>query len=621
MEGETAEIHEFLSAHPPFSVLPDAVIKSLPHHIEAIEVAGGHDVLKPEDHIRSLYLVRSGVIELRSPHGDVWAHRDEGETFGVRALLENGRAAFYATAIESSVLYLLPDTEFARLRLEYPEFDRFFAPIGADRLRGAQPGDSVVAREPVNSIALRVRDLTRMDHPTIRPEVHIDDAVRTMRDQQTHCLPVVAEGTLVGLLTDANVRDGVVAAAAQAPLHVSDIMTPAPVVLSADDLAFDALLTATEQQVSHLPVTKDGRFVGVATQANLASTSHPSAAYLTGEIHRRRTVAGLAEIVAQIPYLLVILVETGVTSHNIGRIITSVADATTYRLLQLTEERIGPPPVPYVWLASGSQARQEQMGVSDQDNCLVLDDAYDVVEHGPYFERLANAVCGGLDACGYIYCPGDMMAMNPKWRQPRAQWESYFTSWIEEPEPMAQMLSSVLFDLRPIRGETRLFDDLQAITLEKARSNSIFLAHMVSNALTHSPPLGFFRNFVLIRDGEHKRQFDLKHSGTVPIIDIARVCALQVGSACVNTEERLMAGQQAHVLSETGLHDLLDAFEFLLATRLKHQSRQVRSGQKPDNFMTPADLSRSQRTHLREAFLSVKAIQSSLANTYHVAAR
>ena len=287
----------------------------------------------------------------------------------------------------------------------------------------------------------------------------------------------------------------------------------------------------------------------------------------------------------------------------------------------MAEAELGAPPVPYAWLASGSQARREQTGVSDQDNCMILDDAYDEAEHGAYFEAFAKYVCDGLNACGYVYCPGEMMAMTPTWRQPLAHWLRYFGSWIDEPEPMAQMLSSVLFDMRPIRGESALYDQLQETTLNKARKNSIFIAHMVSNALTHTPPLGFFRNIVLIRGGAHHHRFDMKLSGVVPIIDIARVYALTAGIKHPNTRDRLEAERQAGVLSKSGARDLLDALEFISITRLKHQAQQIRAGQEPDNFMAPQDLSRFERSHLKDAFLVVKAIQTSMAHSHQMGAR
>ena len=66
------------------------------------------------------------------------------------------------------------------------------------------------------------------------------------------------------------------------------------------------------------------------------------------------------------------------------------------------------------------------------------------------------------------------------------------------------MLSSIFFDLRPVYGNFSLFESLQRNTLSLTKHNEFFIAHMVSNALTHKPPLGFFKNFVLVHDAEHK---------------------------------------------------------------------------------------------------------------------
>ena len=68
-------------------------------------------------------------------------------------------------------------------------------------------------------------------------------------------------------------------------------------------------------------------------------------------------------------------------------------------------------------------------------------------------KNLAKFVSDGLNTCGYYYCPGEMMATNPKWCQPVREWRKYFSEWITTPQPMAQMLASVMFDLRPIEGK------------------------------------------------------------------------------------------------------------------------------------------------------------------------
>lgn len=127
------------------------------------------------------------------------------------------------------------------------------------------------------------------------------------------------------------------------------------------------------------------------------------------------------------------LVDADATAYSSAHIITAITDALTERLLQLAQARLGPAPVDFVWVAAGSQARNEQTARSDQDNCLVLDDAFDEALHGEYFAALARFVCDGLAQCGYIHCPGEMMAMTPTWRQPLRRWSQYFRGWTDRP--------------------------------------------------------------------------------------------------------------------------------------------------------------------------------------------
>jgi CBS domain-containing protein len=361
-------------------------------------------------------------------------------------------------------------------------------------------------------------------------------------------------------------------------------------------------------------VVDDGRLVGILTSTNLVKRQAVSAVYLVGDIAKRDSFAGFAEVVGRVPTMLVQLVGGGVGAHDVGRIVTSVADALTRRLLTLAERKLGPAPVPWLWAACGSQGRREQTGVSDQDNCLILDDAYDAAAHGAYFAEFAKYVSDGLNAAGYFYCPGDMMATADRWRQPQRVWREYFRKWIAKPDEEAQMLASVMFDLRAIAGDAGLLDGLQAITLEEARKNSIFRAHMIRNSLKHQPPLGLFRGMATIRSGEHKDRIDMKLSGVVPIVDLGRVYALAGALTPVNTRERLVAAQEAKLVSDAGARDLIDAYDLIADMRLEHQARLVREGRKPDNFMNPALLSELERGHLRDAFLVVKTMQSAAAN-------
>ncbi|MEO1705756.1 MAG: putative nucleotidyltransferase substrate binding domain-containing protein, partial [Pseudomonadota bacterium] len=178
------------------------------------------------------------------------------------------------------------------------------------------------------------------------------------------------------------------------------------------------------------------------------------------------------------------------------------------------------------------------------------------------------------------------------------------------PGPEAQMLASVMFDLRPIGGDETLFEGLQADVLERASKNSIFVAHMVSNALKHHPPLGLLRGLATIRSGEHRNELDLKLNGVVPIVDVARIYALSGRLRPANTRARIKAAMDARLLSPSGGADLLDAYDLIAGLRLSHQAEEVRGGDKPTNFLDPSRLSDFERSHLRDAFVVVKTLQS-----------
>jgi CBS domain-containing protein len=100
----------------------------------------------------------------------------------------------------------------------------------------------------------------------------------------------------------------------------------------------------------------------------------------------------------------------------------------------------------------------------------------------------------------------------------------------------------------------------------------------------------------------------------VPIVDLGRMYALQGRIVQVNTGARLEAAGAAGIISQTGARDLIDAYDLIAETRLEHQARRVKGGERPDNYLVPSELSDFERSHLRDAFVVVKTMQSALAS-------
>ncbi|MCB1334979.1 MAG: cyclic nucleotide-binding/CBS domain-containing protein [Roseivivax sp.] len=595
------ELRRFLSGVHPYDALEPAVITALLPRFRAMAVSAGTAIFEPDAPLEGLYLIHDGEVEIRDRNDVPVSLLGPRNSFGERGLQREGKAFSLAVARADSTLLLLPAADFLHLVQTQPAAARYF-----NRGRTEKPRKSDLA-------TTRVETLMARTPLTCGADATVQQAARLMRDAHVSSICVVEGEALTGIATIRDISGKVVAGALPYDTPLSRIMTTHPVTLPPSAVGSDVLHMMMERRIGHIPIAEGGKLVGIVTQTDLTRFQAVSSAELVGAIAHAETAEEMAEVTARIPQLLVQLVAGGNRHEVVTRLITDIADTCTRRLLALGEARLGPPPVPYLWLACGSQGRQEQTGVSDQDNCLFIDDAVTDAQMG-WFADLARFVCDGLNTCGYVYCPGEMMATNPRWCQPVRVWRSYFEGWIARPDPEAQMLASVMFDLRPIGGTVALFEDLQEQTLAAASKNSIFVAHMIANSLKHHPPLGLIRGFATIRSGEHKNQLDLKHNGVVPVVDLGRVYALQARLGAVNTRARLEAAQAAGVLSASGGRDLIDAYDLIAETRLEHQAAQVKAGNKPDNYLAPSDLSDFDRGHLRDAFVVVKSMQSAVGH-------
>ncbi|WP_323020154.1 DUF294 nucleotidyltransferase-like domain-containing protein [Pararhodobacter sp.] len=599
METQIETILAFLETVHPYDSLPQDEMARVAASFGRREYFAGDEIYAAGEPLKGLYLIKRGSVEVTDRNGVTVSILGPRNSFGERGLLRDGLAVTTATAVEPSVVLVLPEVCWRQLIATVPAFERFFSRNRSAETRG-------------NDLStLKVADLMARAPITLPPEASVTEAARLMRERHVSSVAVTRDEMLLGLVTTRDLTEKVLAEELPGATPLSAVMTPDPLSLSPDALGSDILHTMLERRIGHLPVVQDGRLKGMVTQTDLTRFQAVSSAQLVRDAATGESPEEMAAVTARIPQLLVQLVAANSAHEVVTRLITDVADTVTRRLLKLAEAELGPPPVPYVWLACGSQGRQEQTGVSDQDNCLVLDDAVTPADMA-YFQALARYVSDGLNLAGYVYCPGDMMATAERWCQPKAVWRRYFRSWIDTPSPEAQMLASVMFDLRPIGGTVALFRDLQEETLHLAAKNSIFVAHMISNSLKHQPPLGLLRGFATIRSGEHKNHIDMKHNGVVPVTDIARVYALRGELTEVNTRARIEAAEAVGVVSVSGARDLIEAYDLIARLRLENQAALVKAGRKPDNFLAPSDLSDFERSHLRDAFVVIRTMQSAL---------
>ena len=604
---ETDIAEDFLRGLHPFDRLDPDTLRDAARGIEAAYYREGAEVLDSQ-HAEGLAVIRKGAVRLVDESQRFLDKRSEGECFGHAAWFHGAQKPYRAVAEEDSLIWHLPEDRFLDLKRRSQAFEAWFSERPADRL-----GRVGSAEQPARTVA----DLLRRAPIAADVNDSIQATAQRMRDERVSSVLVMQGDTLVGIVTDKDLRRRVLAEGRDTSLPISEVMTPDPCALPAHAGLDEALLTMMRRGYHHLPVLDERRAVGLVTAGDLlrAQSEHPLR--LLQDIQRQADVDGLLAVSERLPSLFVRMMRLGRDVEQVGRLITQVTDAFTLRLIELAETELGAAPQPWAWLSFGSQARQEQTARTDQDNGIVTERPVRA-EEAPWFDQLSRRVCDGLDRLGYVYCPGEIMALNPRWRVSLDEWRQHFDGWFNEPDPKSVMHSSIFFDLRCVGGDAALADKLLAHALAGAKDNRIFRRFMAANALTHRPPLGFFRRFVQEDDGSQEEGLNLKHRGIVPIIDLVRIRALEGGIEAPNTFDRLRAAADAGIMNVEDAANLRDALDLIGRLRLEHQSRQLEAGEAPNNLVPADDLSPLMRRNLKAAFMLVGEAQQALRLRYQV---
>ncbi|WP_339494329.1 DUF294 nucleotidyltransferase-like domain-containing protein [Pseudomonas sp. RA_105y_Pfl2_P56] len=622
MQIELQEIRDHLHRFPPFDQLPQESLDAIARRIDVSYFKAGSEILVAGAVIQDLHYVRSGAVEIYRRNGDLYNRLVEGDIFGQAGLLRSNKVRFPARALEDSLIYFIPADMFADLCAQHDAFADFVEAEGHSRLQTAVEAQGRASE----LIQLKCRALISRELVWVSSDTSVHEAAKVMTEQSVSCVVVMGpagrQAEMVGIVTDRDLRTRVVAEGrSDSATCISEIMSTDPAAIQGDDSVFEAMLVMLRRNIHHLPVVHKGRTLGLINLSDIIRYESQSSLYLVNRISNQTSVEGLRSLLRDLRATYIRMVRDGATAHMIGSAIAGVGRAFTQRLIELAEKQLGPPPVPYCFMVLGSMARDEQLLVTDQDNALVLDDRFDPVQHDEYFKRLATFVSDGLAACGYSYCKGGIMATNDQWRQPLRVWRTYFEQWIEKPNPATLLNSCIFFDLDGVYGQLELVQELKNLCASKSSRNPGFLHALARIALNRTPPLGFFRTFVVETDGRQKGIINLKGRGTAPLTDLIRIHALACASTAQNSFDRLDAISNTQLMPPDALMHLRYALEFLSMVRIRHQADALEQGTLPDNYIEPERFSTSERHNLKDAFQVLSNAQNFLRFRYPLKGR
>ncbi|WP_375416798.1 DUF294 nucleotidyltransferase-like domain-containing protein [uncultured Hymenobacter sp.] len=619
---------DFLRAVAPFAELPPEVLAEVAGLLEEVYHAQEAFIYEQDaTKMRGLDIVVEGSYEAFFYDSQHQKRVPElvgpGQCYGgVSLLLNKKRSMRTVLAHKGTRVLVLPRADFRALCLGNEAFFGFFTTrfgrllLNDEYAHFVRPryqgGPSYLASDQLYSRRLEtveLRPVLSCPAPTPTQEV-----ARRMAEARSSCYFVLDEydQRIIGYVTDITLRDKVVAGLADARQPVRTVMDAPIVEVSADAYVYEALLLMFRTKTRYLLVEKDGAYLGFISRNKLLTDQAQSPFLFIQSVRQAGTAGELRRGWRQVPEVVYQLLDRGVKPEIVNQVITTVADTIALKVIESVISELGPPPARFVFMVLGSEGRQEQTLLTDQDNAIIYEDKANEQRElvRDYFLRFAEMVSDQLNAIGFSFCDGGFMAKNPKWTHSLSHWKRNYTSWLTESDPEKVMKFAACFDCRFLYGEAAIMEELQAFLSEElAQPLERFFTFMARNALQYEPPLTFFNNIRTFDLGGGQQVINLKRTMS-PIVDLVRVYALKNRIFATNTGQRLAALQQAGIFSEPEHQELAHAYYYLMGLRLKKQATQIITDKTlPDNYLDPKQLTKVERVTLKEIFKVIGEFQ------------
>ncbi|MBE0599621.1 MAG: CBS domain-containing protein [Desulfuromonadales bacterium] len=467
---------------------------------------------------------------------------------------------------------------------------------------------------------LPIKNFTQRQLVTCQADASLVEAAGLMREHDVSSLVVCSHGHPVGIFTDRDLRNKVVALGHDPnSLQVRSIMSAPLITVREDDFLFEALYQMSRNRIHRVCVIDaEGKLTGILTDSDILKLQSRSPQQMLRQIEEAETTEELATLHRQIQDLVLHMVGTGVSTRNLVRMIAHLNDRLQIRLIDLLRQRDFPDLTDrFAFVVLGSEGRREQTLATDQDNAIIYADDLSPAQI-ERIEAFSETFIAALIAVGIPACPGGIMAKNPFWRRSLSDWSKVVGSWLSTPTSQNILNGSMYFDLRTLYGDPQLETQLKALIAEQLSKDAVFLAHTGANVLGFKPPIGWFGHLQTESKGEYRGQLDIKKAGIFAITEGIKVLALEAGIFHGGTRERLLGLTTAGVLHPEQAQNLEASFDFLVFLRLRSQVRSIREGRKPGNHLNLDHLNRMETGRLKLALEEVRSFQSFLKRHFRI---
>lgn len=635
MKNSIAErIADFLKNYPPFNSLiyKDLVVissESKVLHIDKNEV-----LFKVGDQTHSyFYVVKEGAIGLSvvSDAEEALIDKcDEGDILGLRPFFAKDNYLMTARAREESLLYAIPIEVFRPYVSQNQEVLNFLLESFASNTRnpydpenkGKLISENVIYDEQSSELQyFQPISYTKKPITATRKDI-IKMVAQTMTQYKIGSVIIEENQLPIGIVTDKDLRSKIATGIFTIDVAIDQIMS-APVITVPENISIaETQIMMIKHNVGHLCVTEDGtnrsKIMGIISEHDVVAAQANNPGVLLKQTKRATRSKELKAVREKLSDLILNSLDKNISIQHICNLVGEINIAITKRAIELAIEKMETePPTRFAWLNIGSQGRKEQLLMTDQDNALIFEDVeedqYEEVK--TYFVELAEKVTKTLNKIGYEFCPADMMASNPMWCKSVTDWNKQYNAWINTPGEKGILMCSIFFDYDFIFGEESLVDEITDNILKNVKDNQLFFAYLGTDALKNPPPLGFFRQFLVEDDGEHKDTFDIKSRALMPLTDAARLLILsQNVKGIANTYQRFKKLAELEPQNADLFESCAEAFLVVLKFRTEEGLLNNSSGR----YLNLNDLSKSDKVKLKNAFAPIRDVQDSIKSRFQL---
>ncbi len=616
------EIIEFLKTVPPFNFLEEAELADMAGEVSFEYYPKGIRILTqngpPAEYLR---IIKKGAVRvfMISDEGDEITidFRSVGEVFGIVSMVSGDRSRANIVAAEDTICYLVPRDRVLGLLGRNPRVNEYFVKsfflnfidktyeetrknrllVGeAERVLFTTPVREIVGRKPV----------------TADEGITIREAAAMMAKERISSLVLVnAAGVPVGIITDRDLREKVVARGRSPEGPVRSIMSTSLIKAHAEEFCFEALLKMIRYNIHHLVVVERGVLKGVVTNHDFMVLQGSSPMVFVKAVEKAQSVEDLSTAKEKLIKVVEELLREGARAGNITGLITELTEKYLSRVADLVERKIGDPPAPYTLFLWGEGGRREftldirpKLGVVFEDGGPVEDD-----RAAKYFEEFARVCADILETCGFresggCLTPGTVMSLEG--------WKETFREWTSE--PFSHPLDEGFIDMRPIRGEEARVVELREYLHGLASTKEVFMDWLAGRTVENRPPIGFFKRFVVEKGGEHRNELDLFEKGVKPLVDSVRVFSLEKQITEISSLKRLNTLKERYGFEQA--QDASQALEYLFTLIIHDQIAQAGGGAAPDSFLNPEELTTLERKTLKETFMLIAEMYDIIEKGY-----